>query len=342
MTANVTLGVRTIGQPLLVAAALSAARIDVEQPVWWLELGSGDELQRALLYVAPRRARQAAWAVKFSRVPENREPFDGDERGLRLVHALAPLAARRVPSLLGRAQLNGLELSVETAAPGRPLNNVLSGVIDHDGEGIVAAVASWAIGLGRESRSPPESLDAERRRLATEIVPAWSDRPGLADIVQQLGPVPGVLQHNDLGTWNIVVDGDSFTVLDWESARNRGLPLWDLLYFLGDALVRLDGPGTPDEQLRGAVRLFRGDHRRSPLLFTWVRTAVRELGLHPSDVALLATLCWLHHGRSNVGRRVRLALSALDSTSASVGHLERLATPWLADPSLGMTWARWQ
>ena len=102
-----------------------------------------------------------------------------------------------------------------------------------------------------------------------------------------LASLPAVLQHNDLGTWNIVSDGGAdFTAVDWESANPSGLPLWDLWYFLADALRLLDGEEAADS---GAfARLFRGEAPASPELFRWTRTAVEALAIPAQVVGKLA------------------------------------------------------
>ena len=79
------------------------------------------------------------------------------------------------------------------------------------------------------------------------------------DLVDALGEVPAVLQHNDVGSWNVVVDGDDFTVLDWEDCVRHGLPLWILLYFLADSAAHIDGITDPSERGPHFERLFLGE-----------------------------------------------------------------------------------
>src|SRR5207249_2997999 len=101
-------------------------------------------------------------------------------------------------------------------------------------EGIrhIERIAAWIVEISRRTKAAPDALEAERARLLQDVVPAWADLGGRPELVHSLPPIPPVLQHNDLGCWNIVVGDGSFTALDWESARSHGLPLWDLAYFL--------------------------------------------------------------------------------------------------------------
>ena len=146
-----------------------------------------------------------------------------------------------------------------------------------------------------------------------------------------------MLQHNDLGTWNAVwAAPGEFTVLDWESARGNGLPLWDLLYFSVDALGLLDGARTAEQRADHAVRLLRGELPASQTLFETIQRYVSELAIPAESVGPLATLCWLHHGLSHVKRGERLG------AEAQVPPAERIAPIWLEDPLLGPGWDRWR
>jgi hypothetical protein len=159
-----------------------------------------------------------------------------------------------------------------------------------------------------------------------------------------------VLQHNDLGTWNIVVEppfaGARFTALDWESARRVGMPLWDLWYFLQHALAQLDGVsglterGLTEHELH-AVRLFRGELPTSSTLFEWTRRVVSACGIPDRAVGPLATLCFLHHGLSQSTREGAVRHhGAGDRTIDTIAP--RVARRWLSEEGLGPGWDPWR
>jgi hypothetical protein len=153
--------------------------------------------------------------------------------------------------------------------------------------------------------------------------------------------VPGVLIHNDPGTWNVVVDRRGyFGVVDWESSRATGMPLWDLTYFLADALTLVELRRFGD-RTAAILKLFRGESAHSGLLFRHVRHAVSELGLAAHAVGPLVTLGWLHHALSPQQRRARLRKAGADADTDR-GVLSLLSQPWLADPALGLGWRSWQ
>jgi hypothetical protein len=298
---------------------------------WLLALGRGDDLQRAVFHLLD--GDEVRWVLKFSRVVGADASFSRDEAGLRLASKAGGVVAAHAPSHLGRFAVSGLPASLETAAPGRPL----LGLLNRRPVDLVDSIAAWVVRVGVDTATPPTALRGERDRLSADVLPRWTRAGAPGDLVAGLPEVPGVLQHNDLGSWNIVTDGRSFAAVDWESARPVGMPLWDLVYLLADALVRMDGPAAPGVQLQRCLDLFRGRSALSATLFHWVRTAVERLRLPHESVGPLTTLCWLHHGLSADSRAAALG----GGTAAPLGHLALIAEPWLADPALGPTWSAW-
>ena len=173
--------------------------------------------------------------------------------------------------------------------------------------------------------------------LRDRVAPAWEDSfPDAA--TDRLGGLPSVLQHHDLGSWNVVVDGEDFTAVDWESSRRHGFPLWDGLYFLADALAHLDGAG---DRVDHALRLCRGELASSALLFDFVRTQVARLSLPPDSVGPLAACLWLYEG-AWAAERARTVDELGGGRGAGTSIYRTLAAAWLNDPALGLDWARWR
>jgi hypothetical protein len=294
---------------------------------WVLSLGTGDDLQRAVFHVLERR--QPAWVVKFSRVPGFDASFLRDAAGLELARLAGGAAAAHAPGYLGRFAVDGLTASVETAAVGTQLLRLLPARPLR----LLADIADWTTRMALETRRPAADLAPERARLRA-MTAAEGSRSLPADLVDRVPALPAVLQHNDLGSWNIISDGRGFTAVDWESAQAGGLPLWDLLYFAADVLPRLDGPADVDTLLARTLRIFAGESRHSRLLFRWVRDAASALQVPSPAWGPIAALCWLHHGRSASLREESLG----EAVPVTPGHLARLAPAWLAHPGLGVDW----
>jgi hypothetical protein len=334
--------------------AMVAAAADLGVPPtadWFLTLGTGDALSRTVFHLFAPGAGEPSWALKFSRLPGYSYPFDRDERGLGLAVSAGATTAAHAPRLLGRLTVGGLPGSLEQAIPGARMTHLLQRLGSRREKlDAVNTVAEWIIAVGRETAAPPATAAAEHGRLREAVLPAWRNSEALgragaripADLVERVGTgVPGVLQHNDLGCWNLVVSRRSFAAVDWESANPCGLPLWDLVYFLVDALVHLDGAWKNDSREQHAARLLRGELPSSAILFRWLRTAVDSLSLPAESVGPIVTLAWLHHGLSAGARAVRV--SGYTADGVSVGSFgEWMARVWLTAPGLGPDWPAWQ
>jgi hypothetical protein len=328
-----TLGLQTPAAPAPIAAA-GAVRVPSDAR-WFLTLGQGDALTRAVFHLFRPGSDVPEWVLKLARVLGYEEPFTRDERGLALAREAGGSAALRAPRLLGRLDVDGHHASVETAAVGERLSTLLPRD-PRRGRRAVDDVAAWVAEVAVET-AVRGALGEELARLERDVLPRW-EAP--RDLLDGLAALPAVLQHNDLGTWNIVSAGpSSFTILDWESARGHGAPLWDLLYFLVDALAQLDGATGAEARADHAIRLLRGELPASRVLFEWVRRSVRQLKLPPETVGPLATLCWLHHGLSHVARGAK---AERVGTEAPIPPVERIAPIWLRDPLLGPGWNRWR
>jgi hypothetical protein len=195
--------------------------------------------------------------------------------------------------------------------------------------------------LGRLTQTAPETMSAERERLRSEVVPSWRELGALPELVDELPSLPAVSQHNDLGAWNVVAADDDFVVVDWENHRETALPLWDLLYFLANALVLLDGSDTPEDIPGGMARLFAGESPFSPVLFSLVRRAAEAAAVPPDAVGPIATLCWLSHSLSAGAHNVDLATFTPRDPPRMHG-IEGMARAWMAHPALGPGWSVWR
>ena len=299
-----------------------------------------DSFYRGVFHVFQPGDRTPTWVLKFARIPGLEEDFDRDERGLELAQAVRGSVASHAPRLLGRFQVDGLQASLETAATGLRLVSFLNSTASSTTKlRVVEEIAAWTVELGRQTRALPDALEAERTRLTREVLPRWVASGAPADLLERASAVPSVLRHGDLWSWNLVVRPGDFTVVDWEDAVPHSFPLWDLVYFLDDALAELDGQASLDQRTDHFVHLFRGDLPTSELLFRWIRTAVQALDIPADAVGPLTTLCWLDHGLPDQAKEARRVAHGFD---AHPSLLEAAARAWLADPALGRDWDRWR
>jgi hypothetical protein len=202
-------------------------------------------------------------------------------------------------------------------------------------------IAEWLVRVAEETFAPPDALEPERRRLAADVVPRWAAHGLRQDLVDTLPPVPAVVQHGDVFGENVMLQNDGgFAVLDWESAREHGLPLWDLFYFLTRAIAMLDGLGLEEQREEHFVRLWRGDLPSSELLFSWTRRAVSSVGIPPDAVGPIATLLWLSYALLDLDQAAELGNA--ESAAETPPMTALFARRWLSEPGLGPSWDRWR
>lgn len=336
-----TVATHAAGPPTFVAAAREfGVPSDVN---WFLTFGQGDALSRNAFQLFRAGSDQPEWVLKFARVAGYSQRFDSDERGLQLAHAAGDVIAGHAPRLVGRFEVDGVHASLETAAVGRRLRDVLLTPGDRTVKlRLIERIGGWILELGRRTQRSPEEMAAERKRLRIDVVPKWRELGVHPELVDELPRLRAVAQHNDLGTWNVVADGGDFVVVDWENATDAALPLWDLFYFLGNAFVLLDASDARPQQLPGRmVRLFAGEAPSSPLLFSWVRRAAESAAVPPDAVGAIATLCWLSHSLSAGVHNVDIATFTPRDPPRMHG-LEGMARAWMAHPALGPSWSSWR
>ena len=148
-----------------------------------------------------------------------------------------------IPDPIALIDVGGRPAIVQGAARGSSALARMPGRHDDRGPWMdLDLIAEWLISLGRQtSRSPvaPGSpgwsrhVDEPLARFARAFGPrAEVDRlfGRLRDHTTAVGAeLPIVLCHRDLGPWNVLVDGNTVRVIDWEVARD-GPALTDLVY----------------------------------------------------------------------------------------------------------------
>jgi hypothetical protein len=336
----VTVASHAEGPPTLVAAA---GELGVPSDVsWFLTFGQGDALSRNAFQLFRTGSDQPEWVLKFARVAGYSDRFDNDERGLQLAYTAGDVIAAHTPRLVGRFEVDGVHASVETAAAGRRLRDVLLTPGERPVKlRLIERIGAWILEFGRLTQTSPEAMGTERERLRNDVIPAWTELGVHPELVDELPPLLPVTQHNDLGTWNVVADDGDFVVVDWENVREAALPLWDLLYFMGDAFVLLDGPATPEQLPTRLANLFAGEAPSSPLLFSLVRRAIEAAAVPSDAVGAIATLCWLSHSLSAGAHNVDIA-AWTPGDPPRIHGIEGVARAWMAHPALGPSWSAWR
>ena len=98
------------------------------------------------------------------------------------------------------------------------------------------------------------------RKLAIGDLPLWqrllASLPTLPEPIKRLGSatVHPTIYHGDFAPWNIKVQGENWTLLDWERGEMAGLPLWDWLHFIVQPAILVER--RPTETVLGEIEDF--------------------------------------------------------------------------------------
>jgi Phosphotransferase enzyme family len=336
---GVVVGTRSGRVPYVVAAARSRVA-ELPDAAWLLSLGRADALSRNVFHLFAPSEREPRFVVKFARSPGYEEPFVREEAGLRLAAEAGPTVAAHAPRLVGRFDVDGAFASIETAAAGEPLKRYLTRPIARESKlAALSEVAGWILDVGAATSRRADEPVASRTAIG-KTAPSTEGRL-VEKVLAASAEVPAVLAHNDLGSWNVIRNpSGSFVAVDWESARTEGFPLWDLVYFLTEALATMDR--AVEDGWEPYIReLFLGNRAASRFLFDWIVRGADATSVPPDKVGPLLTLCWLHHSASTPLRRDTIERHRAGGTTA-VPPLERVAEVWLSDPDLGPGWQRWR
>jgi hypothetical protein len=330
---------RTDPVPWFVTAATE--KLYGGRPTSWLTTTASGQDYRGVFHLFESGTREPSWIVKFARGEHLGEPFDRDRRGLALAAAAGGIVSDHVPLFVSALEAEGLRASIETAAVGERLSTWLqSSKSTNVKRAAIERIAAWIVEISLQTAAPG-ALDTEKDRLAREVVPLWEPFGAPPNLVDQIPSVAGVLQHNDLWTENVIEDRGDFRVIDWEDARRDGLPLWDLAYFLADALARIDGAIDDAARKSHFVSLFRGELPASELLFRWIRRAAVAAHVPEPAVGPILTAGWMSLVLSHVTRGADAArFQRHGLTQLPPG--EFWASLWLADEGLGVNWSAWR
>jgi hypothetical protein len=253
-----------------------------------------DDRRRAV-FLALDGDGNARAVIKVSRTP------GGDDRASHEQRILSLLPPTDVtPRPLGTGRIGPLAWSAETALSGQPLRQMVScpvnqayAVLEQLGAWLSDVALRSAVNVDWRIAGSDDATIALRGRAA-----------GLWPVLRGLRGVPGVLAHGDLASGhNVLVDRSGRPgVLDWETARQRGLPLLDLLPLLCWSLARCRGERGPQREAAFILELALGRSSDSDWLYAQVARYASRLALSPDTVGPLALLAWGHQASMRLVR----------------------------------------
>lgn len=233
--------------PAAIDGAGDALAEALPRPGHWLLLTGGGESDNKVVGLPfPEHGEPLAIVAKLGRVEKAGAALD------REAEVLGDLERER-PGLAGvpRLRSSGVSAGGRAVLQDAMLDAPLEAELYRTGFAALApALTEWVASLA--GTPPPQAASewfeplvaAPLDELETdfgELMPpgfARRARTALAD----LGALPLVWEHRDLGPWNVVIRKDGGpAAIDWEDAERRGLPGLDLVYLLATSALLLDG-----------------------------------------------------------------------------------------------------
>jgi hypothetical protein len=220
---------------------------------------------------------------------------------LTQVAPLAQQAGVGVPRLIEVLDDWGQTYVLETGVPGRPLSQLLARW-PTDLSTAIHKLSTWLEAWHQNSvqRAALTSVECEEmilapaRSLAEHLFDGSEYLPWLEGACSQLigTEVPWVNTHNDLTMANVLQDDyGRISVVDWEVARPRGLPLADFWYSACDAATAC---GSQDRATTfNHCFLKEGD--LSALVAEHDQRLREIVGGPPEWLELCFHACWLQH-----------------------------------------------
>ncbi|OGP57887.1 MAG: hypothetical protein A2V67_13200 [Deltaproteobacteria bacterium RBG_13_61_14] len=304
-----------------------SARSASEVAVVW----KGMRVQRcktAIIFDGPRR--DPALVVKLSRGPLTDDLLEAEAQNLQQLASL-PIPSR-IPKLLARMDLEGIQVLVREYVSGIPWDSILDhskpsqrvtltaqlvekmtsllGGVEVCPEAEMEADAAEVVRqrlLEYQGSSRPESLEQEAIRRALAVV---SGARGLLPWVKW--------QNGDLVLSNLLsLPEGGLALIDWEHARSPGLPLVDAIIFAINLEWYFSSLQFPSEILD---RLIQG-------MIAQVR---RSIGLGPDEASALSVYTFMDILlRENKGQRDDPLLRNLRSNFQAFLRRERFrGLPW--------------
>jgi hypothetical protein len=312
--------------PAWLREVAAASGVDLTGMRWALSASGRYRSRKVLLFLLDPGASEPRYVVKLPRHPDEGGRIEREAAALVELDAVGGDHGVDVPGPAFRGHVGRERLPVlgQTALVGAPLRTRLA-----DGA-VVDALLGWVADLSAATAAPAAPGEVGARleplldRFLAEAAPSGAEREALRDAVATLAGAPRlplVLEHGDLGAWNVLVGpGGRPAVLDWEAAERRGMPLWDALYLVRSCAASSAGRRGREEAVQDVVR-YQGPF--GGLQAKAVAGTTAALGLDRSLVGPLVLTCWMHRAVKESSRRHDGAYRRL--VRYCVEHQDRLA-----------------
>ena len=186
---------------------------------------------------------EPALVAKVPRLAGASSSIEREVANLRFIQTARPGGFDSLPRVIAFEAYRGYPILIETALVGRPMGRQ---AVRRDLTGCCEVVTQWLTEMRPPCQDGQVADSGWFERLVEQPLNRFEKAlPLLADEAQLLertralvAPLSGlnlplVIEHGDLCHPNLLLlDGGGLGVIDWELAEPRGLPTYDLFFFL--------------------------------------------------------------------------------------------------------------
>jgi hypothetical protein len=300
--------------------------------------GGHSRLNKVVILVFADNDSAPRLAIKLARVPQAERALVREAEALRRVAAGSVRALADVPKVVFCEPLAGTFAVGETPMLGTPVTSILSRET-HRNLALQVTEALAAMASANESVTPPTywerivqpALDDFQTRFGNLIEHDAVDETRQA--LANLPVLPSTTEHRDCSPWNVLLSGSGrLALLDWESAEPAGLPLLDLVYYLTNATLFVDGTLASGRERATYAQMLQPTTRSGRVFSEAVHLYCASTAVDPRVVPVLRRFGWMLHAPGEHDRIMALQPEASSDDAASQAVSLSL---WLEDVSQG-------
>jgi len=280
------------------------AGLDLTHFQYGLSANGEFQSRKTLFFLFSENETKPSYVAKLSRDPNFNDRVERERDALKQLADLDHSIAGAVPRLAFFGYHNNLAILGQSAINGQPFVERTRATVDcpHARQAI-----DWIGELGTattesSTQTPGETaealemllerflglyrLDSRRRKFLTSQINKLRETSAVC---------PSVFLHGDPHSTNLMVtESGGIAFVDWEASDPRGMPLWDLLFFLRAYCMLVTRVRNSADQLKAFEKHFLRRSSLHTLILESVEGYCEKLDLPTDLIEPLFYTCWIH------------------------------------------------
>ncbi len=286
----------------------------------------------------PEGQRDPVMVAKVPRLAGPSASVRREVANLRAVQTSRPEGFTTIPRVIAFEENAPRQFLLETALTGKPMD---PSFVRSDPDRCCRAMLNWLGDLQDATKQTAyanrdwyENLVVKPIRQFSNLLPlSQEERQLLAKTEQLIAPLektelPLVFEHGDLSHPNIIwLNDGQLGVVDWELAAPRGLPGFDLFFFLSYVAFAKQKARSSGDHLPAFRAAFFGE---GAWAIPYIKSYCERFQLFRYTPIALFVLTWLRYTASLLGR--------LDEAPLTSGELSSDTASWIRENRYYQMW----